>query len=371
MHDKHDAAKGHRYLCRVRVKGSLSVSKTGGIGQMEFHGKLGAVVERDSGTVALLDMSDPLRPKVVGRYDDGAEDPFDGDVAFSHDGQFVFYARQTHQFSKDGLHVLDVSDPAAPSMAFYQASGGTLRVASYYDGTTEWVVFLDAVDGLVVSRFVPETGALVEAFRDPEPALAKVGGPASAGLAIVPKDPILEGPLLYVSTGGSGLQMYDFSAPEQPVLLGSWAEAGLADVEVRTTADRRTVYAASEYWFDKQARAEVFVLDATDPTAIRKVRSLRLDVPVDELWRVQGIERVGRNLLVSYSHAGLVRFTSTGRVSARVSLGRTPNEEAEPPPTEQRQVKVAGYAIDVERRGKLVYVADASTGMLHVLRFRR
>ena len=138
----------------MRVVGSTVVSKTAGIGNIEFKGKVGAVLQRDEGIVALLDMSNPKMPKTVGRYEDGATDSFDGDLAFSKDGKFLFYARQTHQFSKDGVHVLDVSDPAAPALAYYQASGGTLEVATYHDGAAEWVVFLDAVDGLHVRRCV-------------------------------------------------------------------------------------------------------------------------------------------------------------------------------------------------------------------------
>src|SRR5687768_15360782 len=109
MHAKHEVARGHRYLCRMRVVGSRVVSETAGLGNIEFKGALGAVLQRDEGIVALLDMSNPTMPKTVGRYDDGATDSFDGDLAFSKDGSFLFYARQTHQFSKDGVHVLDVS----------------------------------------------------------------------------------------------------------------------------------------------------------------------------------------------------------------------------------------------------------------------
>lgn len=366
MHSNHDAASGHRYLCRYRVVSSTEVSEAAGLGNIEFRKKVGAVVQRDEGIVALLDMASAKRPKVIGRYSDDAQDAFDGDLAFSHDAQFLFYARQTHQFSRDGVHVLNVADPSAPALSFYQPSGGTLEVAYYFDGTDEWVVFLDAVDGLVVSRFVRETGALVEVFRDPEPVASKVGGPASAGLIVDAHD--REAPVLYVSTGGSGLQVYDFSDPTAPSLLGEWSEMGLADIVVRASASRRTVYAATEYWFDKTQSPRVVVLDATKPEKIKVVRSLSLGLPAEDMWRVQGLTWRRGRLLVAHSHAGLVALDPRGSLRARALLGGSMNEAAEPPPTEQMALRTSAYAMDVERRGRFIYLTDAATGTLHVLR---
>jgi hypothetical protein len=368
LHTQHDVTTGHRYMCRFKVVGSTIVSKAAGLGNIEFRKDLGAIVQRDEGVVAILDMANPKMPKTVGRYSDDAQDAFDGDLAFSHDAQFLFYARQTHQFSRDGVHVLNVSDPSAPSLSFYLASGGTLEVAYYYDGTDEWVVFLDAVDGLVVTRFVRETGALVEVFRDPEPVTTKVGGPASAGLHIDASDPQSERPLLYVSTGGSGLQIYDFTDPTTPALLGAWSEVGLADIVVRATARERVVYAATEYWFEKTLKPQVIVLDAGKPDAIKKARVLSLRLPAEDMWRVQGMTWRKGKLLVAHSHAGLVELTPRGRVRSRALLGGSMNEAAEPPPTEQMGLRTSAYAMDVEARGRYVYLTDAATGALHVLR---
>ena len=364
QHEVHTTPKKHRYLCKFKVVDSQIVSKTGGLGSIAVHGKVGAVLQRDEGIVAMLDLEDPTHPRTLGTYSDDAQQSFDGDLAFSHDGQFLFYARQTHQFSRDGVHVLDVSDPTQPALAFYQASGGTLRIAYYFDGTNEYVIFLDAVDGLVVTRFERQSGALVELFRDPGEPASKVGGPASAGLVVDPKDPITGSPLLYVATGGDGLEIYDLTDPTVPVEVGSWPDAGLAEIEVVRTATKRTIYAAPEYWFDKAPEPEVFVLDATDLGSIEKKRSYKLGLPTDQTWRVQGMARAGSRLLVAHSHAGLVAFTRRGSIGARALMGAKPHLGAGEP--------VAGapavYAMDVEKRGKIFYLSDAATGALTVLR---
>ena len=172
----------------------VEVSTEAGLGRVEVAGDLAAVLQRDEGAVALLGLKGG-RPKVLGRYDDDIQDSFDGDLAFSEDRRWLFYARQTHRFSKDGIHVLNITDPSAPTLAFYQPQGGTLRLAYFNDGGAEWIFTLDAIHGLVTNRFEPTTGALVPVHASPLPAL-KVGGPASAGLVVDPEDRLTGAPLL-------------------------------------------------------------------------------------------------------------------------------------------------------------------------------
>jgi hypothetical protein len=335
------------------------VSESGGLGQIELHGDVAAVLQRDEGIVSLLDIRDPGRVTVLGRYDDGAQDSLDGDVVFSDDGQWLFYARQTVQFSRDGIHVLDVSDPKQPRFASYMPGGGAFRIDYFRQGDAEYVVVLDAIDGLVINRFVRESGTLVRVFQDAEPAL-KVGGPSSAGIFIDRKDPATGGPLMYVTTGQTGLQIYDITTPEAPTIVGTWDEVGLSDVEVRATERGRTVWAATEYWFDKSLPPEVVVLDASKLDAIEERRRLSLGLPADDYWRVQGIDRHRGGLFVAHSHAGVVSFRkddSLKRVAA-ISLGH--NAEA--------GAMGSIYSMDVEVRRPYVFVTDASTGGITVYR---
>lgn len=354
-----------------KAVGRVTVSNIAGLGQIEVHGNLAAVNQRDEGIVALLDVEDPARPEVIGRFDAATEGghiatggtPLDGDLAFSADGNHLFYARQTTEYSEEGLHVLDVSDPRDPNEVFYQPQGGMLRVAHYDDGAAEWVITLDAVAGVTVSRFVPETSAVVPVHVDPLPAL-KVGGPASAGIAIEPDDPIAGTALMFVTTGRTGLQVFDFSTPAAPVQLGSWNDVGLADVEVVTTKKRRLVYGATEYWFDRNANRvapEIVVLDATDPATIEQVGTLSLGVPPKPETRVQGIDIVGSHLYAAHSGEGMVVFDlATHKPIGRYVDRARRNKDA--------AVPGAPYAIDVEAAGQFLFVADGATGRVATLR---
>lgn len=339
-------------------KSVVKVSDVGGLGRIELHGDIGAALQRDEGTVAILDTSRPDRPKVVGRYDT-AVDSLDGDLAFSDDGRWLFYARQTSNFDEEGVHVLDVSDPANPTLAFYLPAGGAYRVQYIKQGDAHYLVLLDAIDGLVVSRFIPETGALIPVHVDPLPAL-KVGGPASAGFFYDAKDPKLGIPLLYVTTGRTGLQVFDYSDPLQPVQLGAWTDVGLAELEVAATKKGRMVYAATEYWFDKAIPPEVLVLDATDLGKISIRKRFSTGAAPAEATFVQGMALQGDSLYVAQSGEGLLTFDAgSGRMKRRVLQGGRRNEQA--------GVMGAPYAYDVEVAGSFVYLSDAALGTLAVL----
>jgi hypothetical protein len=355
--------------------GAVEISEGAGIGQIEVRGGLAAVVQRDDGLVALVDVSDPTGPRVVGRYDGNTgrpelDHPLDGDVAFSHDGRFLFYARQTTEFSNEGLHVIDVSNPSQPSRAAYVPAGGTLRVAYLRAGGVEYVITLDAVAGLIVFRFerAGPGAALVPVYVDAQP-LLKVGGPGSAGLFVDPSDPKLGKPLLYVSTSLTGVQVFDFSMPERPVLLGSWgAQEGLADIEVRATPDTRTVYAATQYRnVNIPPAPRIVVLDATDLSAIKEVARVspgEPDYPANVMWRVQGIEFAHGLLSVAHSHAGLAVLETCcldAPLASTTDLGEGNKGGAFP--------NLSPYAMDVEALSEdVLLVSDASTGTLSVFR---
>lgn len=338
---------------------ALEVSEDAGLGRIEVHGNIGAVLQRDEGTVAVLDLKNPARPQVLGRYD-SAKASLDGDLAFSRDGRWLFYARQTSNFDEEGIHVLDVSDPSDPTLAFYLPAGGAYRVQYIKQGDAEWVVLLDAIDGLVVSRFVPQTGALIPVHIDPLPVL-KVGGPASAGLFYDPKDAALDSPLLYVTTGRTGLQVFDYSNPLEPRELGAWSDVGLAEIEVQATKKGRTVYAATEYWFDKRIPPEVVVLDASDLDDITERRRIGLKLPPEEGNWIQGMTLARGRLYVAHSAQGLVGFDprSGRRVMAHRPTGkRNPNAG----------VMSSPYSIDIEVSGRWGYLTDASLGTVESLR---
>lgn len=348
-----------RILCGFHLGGVTRITKDGGLGRIAISGRVGAVLQRDEGVVALLDLENPNRPKVVGRYEDPARNSLDGDLAFSKDGKYLFYARQTRDFSKEGIHVLDVEDPSSPVAVSYAPAGGSLRLAYHHDGESEWVVLLDAITGLVVYRFEPTTGQLIPVHVDPLPEL-KVGGPASAGVLVDPRDPSTGEATLYVTTGKTGLQVFDFSDPVNPVEIGSWSdERGLADITLTRSGGRRTIHAATEYWFNRSLQPQVIRLDASELPEITEERRTDLRVPADDLWRVQDVVVSRGELLVAHSHLGLVALDGRGSVRR---VARVPGKTLVAPPA------VAPYAYGIATLGRHILVTDAAAGTIWTLR---
>lgn len=359
------------HTCGLTPIGAVEVSTTAGIGQIAVHDRLAAVVQRDDGQVALLDLSDPAAPTVLGRFDGGTgvdslDNPLDGDVAFSDDGAYVFYARQTSDASNEGLHVLDVSDPSNPTRVAFEPQGGMLRVAySRIDGT-EYVATLDAMVGLTIFRVdrSPAAPVLTPVHVDPLPEL-KVGGPASAGLVFT-DDPLLGAPLLYVADGTTGLTVLDVSDPAQPSELGGWDDTGLAEIVVDhdpVTGVRRVI-AAREYWFDDQSPPELVVLDAGDLGTITEVERVLLGPEEPGVtWRPQGMRLVDGRLHVALSHGGLVVLDADHLTDAPVATTTDLGEHN----TDSPFRRTSPYAMDVHVTDDgLILVSDASTGVLSI-----
>lgn len=352
--------------CRLALVGAVDVAD-GGLGQVDVHGDLAAVVLRDEGQVALVDLSDPTTPTVLGTYDGGTgqarlDHPLDGDVAFSADGTLLFHARQTSDWSNEGLHVLDVSDPAAPVRTDLAPQGGMLRVATAVVGGRELVATLDATHGLTLFEAVrtPLGAKVVPLFLDPLPEL-KVGGPASGGLEFVVDDPVTGGAVLVSADGTTGLQLYDVTDPTDVALLGGWDESGLAAVAVEFRDGRRLVHAATEYWFDDTTPPDLVTLDTTDPAAITEVVRRNLGYGGELAWKLGGLHLDGDELLVAHGHAGAAALDPVAGTVLRstTDLG-TP---AIPHPT---YMFLGWYAMDVATHDGHVLVTDAVTGELRV-----
>lgn len=355
--------------CGLAVVGAVDVSAELGLGQVAVHGDLAAVVQRDEGRVALVDLADPTAPTVLGSYDGGTgqsslDHPLDGDVAFSDDGTLLFHARQTSDYSNEGLHVLDVSDPSAPVLTDLAPQGGMLRVAHAQVGDAELVATMDAVNGLTIFEVVrtPVGARVVPVHVDPLPAL-KVGGPASAGLEFVVDDPVTGGAVLVASDGVEGLHLYDVSDARNVSILGAWGDQGLAAVAVEFRDGRRLVHAATEYWFDETTPPEIITLDTTDPTAITEVTRRNLgDYGGDLAWKLGGLELVDGELVVAHGHAGLISIDpATGEVLRGLTALGTPSV---PHPT---YTFLGWYAMDVTAAGDHLVVTDAVTGELRVV----
>ncbi|MDQ4125618.1 MAG: hypothetical protein M3134_08470, partial [Actinomycetota bacterium] len=138
---------------------------------------------------------------------------------------------------------------------------------------------------------------------------------------------------------------------------------GLAEIELVRTKKSRTVYAATEYWFNESLVPEVVVLDATRLDAIEERKRIGLGVAAVEEFRIQGMTIDQGRIYVAHSSLGLVGFDSAGHPVEYVNDFGKRNEGS----TELSDT----YAFDVEASKGLLYVTDAASGTLTLARRTR
>lgn len=146
----------------------------------------------------LFDVSDPFNPVHIGNYGVGqTKGVVSGNRAYLRSPADV------------GLQVVDVSDPASPRrLGGYRFSGDDLAVAGQY-------AYLASGAGVVVLDLASPAN------------LPRVGSLDTPGYA---RDVAISGTRAYVADGTAGMQILDMTDPRQPVWLGNYAMANLAEL---------------------------------------------------------------------------------------------------------------------------------------------
>ncbi len=185
---------------------------------MALDGGRVIMANRDADIVHVLDVSDPDAPRETGRFISTGTTRFFAEAIAARDG-LAFLAPMT-----DPLLVLDVADPAAPTVAGFLAgeegvftAGGTIALGPKYA----------YVAGSYLRNAVGRRIAVVDVHRRAGPALLatlEVPGdrPQVEGLAV-------SGDVLVASveaTAGGRLMVADISDPHNPHWLSSSADIG-------------------------------------------------------------------------------------------------------------------------------------------------
>ncbi len=210
------------------------------------------------GGFSIINVLDPENPTVVGNYNALTG----SDIEVSMDGHYVFFATQRNclteiggnlQLHQDppgtaprGIHVVDVSDPTAPSLAFYQPlpvngphtvtyherDGQELLVVSTYD------LYEDPGSGTLRALSATQRVLIFEIERGPDegvglrpvntffltdnPPAQKMYFPHDAR---VQRHPVTGQDLMYVAYWDKGLQIVDITDLNGPLT----AEGGYTD----------------------------------------------------------------------------------------------------------------------------------------------
>lgn len=311
-HDHADPA-GHGFAWNLEAafvlpRAELLEAEEARLSDIQFHGGLAAVaVNGGSGGFVLLDASEPPALRVLGRYRSGSEDNWY--VKFTPDGRHVLLTANgglnpanaakgalegllsgTAAGPARGLHVVDVTDPAAPRLAGHHAApvrlvnaypflheGATYVAASVVEdrapaeapragvGPANHVVLLRLRDGPAAGTVVVEEAAR---WTPPD---------APPGEGVFPHDlhvethPLTDRTLLYAAYWGAGAYVVDVTDPAAPTLVS--ALPGRAGDHVHTVKPHpglvggRHLTLVSPESFGGEPSGAYLLYDTTDPAA--------------------------------------------------------------------------------------------------------
>ena len=292
--------------------------------QVGFYGPLGyadgitvagnyAYVAAGSYGLRILDISDPARPRQVGTYDTQS---YAKSVAVA--GNYAYVAANSFG-AGEGLHVVDIRNPARPIRA-----GFTLEGHGPYGSVTlvGGIVYIPNEEGLLIFDVSnPATPKMISSLRT-----------LTSNDQNIAVDVAVSGNVAYVATEQQGVYLVDVSNPSAPAAIGQfqWPNA---------VARGLVISQGKAYVADTGA---LTVLDISNPRA-----------PV---W------------LASYPTSGFAQrlaltgdqvFLANGGAGLSVIDVSTPAS-----PVLAWTYKTAGYVQSVFVRDDLAFVADSSGGLV-------
>lgn len=227
------------------------------------------------------------------------------------DGRFAYLCDNAN-----GLHVLDVSDPAAPVLL------GTVPALNYaYDADPE---------GVNVYLAEGSTGLRTVDIQNPA-APVVVGVYNTPGIAYAVD---VDGDMAYVADGSGGLRVIDVSMPRTPSLEGYLATSGQA----------RDVDVVGDYAYVAAYNAGLVVIDVSDP------RTPALVGTCDTEGLAYGVTVAGHYAYVADGVNGLVVVDVANPASPRVKAN----------------LDTPGTAWKTAVTGDRLYLADSVAGLVTI-----
>jgi hypothetical protein len=297
------AVKGNAYITGTTTAQSFFATGTSAFtGTTTFAASLGIGTTTPTSKLAIaggnITQTASGNPTLKGTYDSTLA----SDVYVV--GKYAYVADYTA-----GLRVVDVSNPASPTLLGTVDTGG-FAAGVFVAGRYAYVV--DANDGLNI----------VDVSSSTAPAVVGVYAGTNGDNVYV------AGRYAYVAAGGSGLQIVDVSNPAAPTLVGSYSMTGAYDV-----------YVVGEYAYVADQSDGFKIIDVSNPASTTLVKS------IDTSGTAYGVYVSGNYAYVADATAGLKIYSLAGG------------------PTLVGTYNTSGSAFGVTVAGRYAYVADDTGGL--------
>ena len=331
-------------------------------GGYAYVGEAHCAGEACSGTLQVVDVSNPAAPAAVASYDMPG---YTVDV-----GVTVVDAKAYVADGLGGLRIIDVSDPTAPAKvgAWPQEQGEVQTANGVYATnvavTDDYAYIADRLGGMsVIDVSDPSDPVQVGTYTMPGGAadvaiagsfayvagrqglqivdLSDTAAPVPAGSYQVPSWPNrveVKGDLAYVASG-RGLRIVDVSIPADPVQVGSYDPP--REIQNLTTLDGYALVADGDC-AGGQCGGHLWLIDATDPAFANPAGSLDLSPGFAVAASTQG----------SYAY-----------IAARQDGLRVMDLSQPDSPNEIGAYQTPGFAMDVAVQGDHAFVAARKGGL--------
>jgi len=248
-----------------------------------------------SGSLKIFDVADPVHPKLTG-YFDGVNQPA---------GAMTVDNRLAYVTSDDGLAIVDISEPTAPSRAGLYMLDRLPDLGRDIVVSGSYAYIADGWSGLLVVDISRPNNPLIVSSLD------------TAGIAW---GLALDGNLVYVADEYNGLRVIDISNPINPVEVGFYDLPGQFEFFHNVTIADKYAYVADGGY--EAGEIGLRVLNVSNPAKPTAEGYLTLKMPEQErpFARIEDVVVAGDYAYVAAGTAGL-RVIDVTEPAAPVEVG--------------------------------------------------
>jgi hypothetical protein len=300
-------------------------------------GSLAYVVRIDG--LHIIDVSDPAAPVELGSY-------YRGGDSYTNDVKLVEADGRTFAILADTpVDVVDVTTPAAPFLV------GQIAEASH-------TAFVESHGGRTYAYFGNYSGD-TPMYDVTDPTVPQFLGRYFAGSAEgLVHDLYVEDAMAYLNAWDAGFQIVDFTAPDAPVLVGAWTATPTRTSHsswVTTIAGKRVAVHGDE---GSGARLSVVDVEPGSATFMTELGGYQSR----EFTSIHNVMAFGSRAYVAYYQDG-VRILDLSDPTAPALLGyyntwRPDSERA------SSSTFDGAVGLDVDLTNRLIYVADSNAGLM-------
>jgi hypothetical protein len=300
-------------------------------------GNLAYLIRQDG--LHIIDVTNPAQPSELGKWKRNGD-------GYSNDLKIVSTATKTYAIIADTpVDVVDVTNPALPQLAAQIPENAHTLFTETRGGVTM----------AYFGNYGPDASTPIYDVTDPA-APARLGRYTSPGSFV--HDLSVKDGIAYLNSWDAGLEVIDFNTPATPQLLGTWEDTPTNSSHsnwTTTIGGRKIAVHGEESW---GAHIDLVDIDPASPSFMKPFATYKTRDHVS----VHNIMIFGTKAYFTYYQDG-VRVLDISNPETPVLAGYFNTWDPQGPTTSSAFFESA-VGIDVDVARKLIFVADSPRGLI-------